>query len=82
MENTLLIIIISIVFIVMALYLRFVRKIPFFNTENKNIDVIGTLSNIAVILTLVYAIYSYTCTIHPIFEKEQRLIAAEQKSQE
>lgn len=82
MENNLLIVVIGMFFLGMAVYLRFKRRIPFFNAENRNIDVIGTLSNIAIILTLIYGIYSYTHTIYPVFEKEQSLSTTQRKVEE
>ena len=82
MENNLLIIVLCILLLTMAIYLRFIRKIPFINKENNNVDVMGVLSNTAVILTLFYAIFSYTHTVYPIFEKEQRLMTAEKRTQE
>lgn len=79
MENTILIIVISVIFASFAWYLLVTKKIPFINKDNKNVDVTTTLSNVAVILTLFYGIFSFTHSIYPVFQKENALKAAEQK---
>lgn len=79
MMNTIFIWCVGIIFVSVATGLFFIHKY-----KRCNLDVIvqyiTVLANTAIVLTLVYAIFSYTHTVYPTYEKEQRLIEAEQKA--
>lgn len=67
--------VIILVLVILAIYLR-KKGTPFYGI---NTNIIQILANVAVILTLVFAVFSYTHNIYPVFEKEKRLKEIEKK---